>query len=100
MGDLWNLRNTIPFGFHETKACCLFNLSLELFDLESIQLLGSHIDEVKQFLDINDSIDPFIVDDHFMDAVAHLLSSPTANPKVGQSLPMFAFVGIDQTIDN
>ncbi len=46
-GSPWNLGNTNPFSFHEANASCLFNLSLELFDLESIQLLGSHVHEVK-----------------------------------------------------
>ncbi len=38
-----DLGDTNPFSFHRTKAPCLFDLSLELFDLESIQLLGSHV---------------------------------------------------------
>ena len=100
MRDLWNLRNTIPFGFHETKACCLFNLSLELFDLESIQLLGSHVHEVKQLFYIDDAIDALIVNDHFMDTLTHLLPPPAANPKVSQSLTVFALIGIDQTIND
>jgi hypothetical protein len=43
-GSLWNLGNTNPFSFHKTKAARLFDLFLELVDLKSIQLLGSHID--------------------------------------------------------
>jgi len=82
-GSLLNLKNTNPFSFHRAKASWLFDLSLELVYFESIQLFGSHTHEVKQFLDINDSIDSFVVDDHFMDALAHLLSSPAANPKIG-----------------
>ena len=42
-GSAWNLGNTNPFSFREANASCLFDLSLELFDLESVQLLGSHI---------------------------------------------------------
>ena len=42
-GSTWNLGNTNPFSFHKSNASCLFDLSLELSDLESIQLLGSHI---------------------------------------------------------
>ena len=98
--DSWNSRNKYPFGFHKTKAPVLFDLSLELFDVESIQLLGSHVHELKQFFYIDDSIDTLIVDNHFMDALTHLLSSPTANPKMGQSLTVFALIGIDQTIND
>jgi hypothetical protein len=43
-GGPWNLENTTPFSFSEAKASCLFDLFLELVDLKSIQLLGSHID--------------------------------------------------------
>ena len=100
MLDPWNSENTIPLSFREAKASCLFNLSLELFDLESIQLLGSHVHEVKQLFYIDDSIDALIVDNHFMNALAHLLSSPTANPKVGQSLTLLTLIGIDQTIND
>jgi len=42
MGPL-DLVNINPFNFHRTKAPYLFDLPLELFDLESIQLLGSHV---------------------------------------------------------
>lgn len=94
------LVNRSPFSFTERKLSILFDLSLELVDLESKQLLRSHVHEVKQLFNINDSIDPFIVDDHFMDALAHLLSSPAANSKMGQSLSLFAFVGVDQAIDD
>ena len=82
------------------KLPILSDLSLEMVDLESIQLLGSHIHEVKQLFYGDDSIDPLIVDDHFMDALTHLLPSPAANPKVGQSLTLFALIGIDQTIND
>ena len=43
-GGPWNLKNTNPFSFHKMKASCLLDLTLELFDVESIQLLGGHID--------------------------------------------------------
>lgn len=52
---MWNLENTTPLSFREANASCLFDLSLELFNLEPIQLLGSHVHEVKQFFYIDDS---------------------------------------------
>lgn len=90
----------IPLAFTRQKLPVLFDLFLKLFDLKSIQLLRRHIDKVKQFLDINDSIDPFIVDDHFIDALTHLLCPPAANPKMGQSLSLFAFIDVDHTIND
>ena len=82
------------------KLPALFDLSLELFNLESINLFGGHVHEVKQLFYIDNSIDTLIVDDHFMDALAHLFSSPAADHKVGQSLPLLASIGIDQTIND
>jgi hypothetical protein len=96
----WGLRKNYPFGFPETKAACLFNLSLEPFDLKSIQLFGSHIEKVEQFFYIDNAIDAFIINDHFMNALAHLLSSPTANPQMGQALAPLALIGIHQTVND
>lgn len=47
MGDSWNLRNTNRFRFQKARVSSLSNFSQELVDLKSIQLLGSHVDELK-----------------------------------------------------
>ena len=80
---LGNGGKSYPCGISETKAACLVELSLEPFDLQPIQLLGSHIDQVEQLFYIYDPIDAFVINDHFMNALTHLLSSPTTNSQMG-----------------
>jgi len=91
----------IPLAFGRQKPPVgLFDLSPEPFDLKPIELLGSHIHQVKQFFYVDDPIDAFIVDDHFMNTLAHLFSSPAANPQMGQALTPLTLVSIHQAIND
>jgi hypothetical protein len=82
VGSRWSLGSKTPPIFNKTKVPWLLDLSLELFYFDSIQLLVSNVDEVKELLYIDDSIDPLVIDDHFMNALVHLFSSLVTNTEI------------------
>jgi hypothetical protein len=45
----------VPAKFRRRKPPVIIRLSLESFDLQSIQLLGSHIEKVEQFFYIDNA---------------------------------------------
>ena len=97
----WGIEEKISLRhFGDESRLFLFELPLESFDLQPIQLLGSHIEKVEQFFYIDNPIDALIINDDFMNALTHLLSSPATNPQMSQALASLAFIGIDQAIDD